>query len=113
MMMAVDLKNMTEKQLEKLAANVAKEMELRASKQKDAAIKAAQRAAKEHGYELTDLVGEAPKKRGRGKAAQKPKLPPKYRNPDDPSQTWSGRGRQPDWYKAAIQSGASPQSLEI
>ena len=111
--MAVDLKSMTTKQLEKLSANVAKEMESRASKQKDAAMKAAEKAAKEHGFELSDLVGETPAKRTRRKAAPKAKLPPKYKNPADPSQTWSGRGRQPDWYKAAIQSGASPQSLEI
>jgi DNA-binding protein H-NS len=26
---------------------------------------------------------------------------PKYRNPDDPSQTWTGRGRSPDWVVAA------------
>lgn len=111
--MAVDLKGMSPKQLEKLASDVAKEIEARASKQKDAAIKAAQKAAKTHGFELSELLGEAPAKRTRRKSAPKAKLPPKYKNPADPSQTWSGRGRQPDWYKAAIQSGASPQSLEI
>jgi DNA-binding protein H-NS len=32
-------------------------------------------------------------------------VPPKYRNPADPSQTWAGRGLQPRWLKAAIKSG--------
>lgn len=31
----------------------------------------------------------------------------KYRHPDDPSQQWSGRGRQPAWVKAWIASGKS------
>lgn len=31
----------------------------------------------------------------------------KYRNPEDPKQQWSGRGRQPAWVKAWIASGKS------
>lgn len=31
----------------------------------------------------------------------------KYRNPADPTQQWSGRGRQPAWVKAWIASGKS------
>jgi DNA-binding protein H-NS len=31
----------------------------------------------------------------------------KYRNPDDPTQQWSGRGRQPAWVKDWIESGKS------
>jgi DNA-binding protein H-NS len=33
------------------------------------------------------------------------KLPPRYRNPEDPSQTWAGRGLQPRWLKQALKSG--------
>ncbi|MDJ1007673.1 MAG: H-NS histone family protein [Paracoccaceae bacterium] len=111
--MAVDLKSMTPKQLEKLAADIAKELESRASKQLDAAIKAAAKAAKEHGFELSEIVGSAPKKRSGKKGSAKPKLPPRYKNPANGGQTWSGRGRQPEWYKDAIKAGKSPQSLEI
>lgn len=111
--MAVDLKGMTPKQLQKLAGDVAKEISARATKQKDAALKAASKAAKEHGFDLTELLGDAPKKRGRKKGPAKAKLPPKYKNPDNPAQTWSGRGRQPEWYKAAIKAGKPAKSLEI
>ena len=31
----------------------------------------------------------------------------KYRNPDDATQQWSGRGRQPAWVKAWVESGKS------
>jgi len=31
----------------------------------------------------------------------------KYRNPDDATQEWSGRGRQPGWVKTWIASGKS------
>ena len=35
------------------------------------------------------------------------KVAVKYRNPDDGTQQWSGRGRQPAWVKAWIASGKS------
>src|SRR4030081_987470 len=31
-----------------------------------------------------------------------PKVFPKYRNPGEPSQTWSGRGKKPRWLAAAL-----------
>ena len=34
-------------------------------------------------------------------------VPVKYRNPNDPAQQWSGRGRQPAWIKAWLASGKS------
>src|ERR1700675_1072658 len=34
-----------------------------------------------------------------------PTVFPKFRNPDNPSETWSGRGRQPRWLTAQIESG--------
>ena len=34
-----------------------------------------------------------------------PEVVPKYQNPNDPSETWSGRGKQPRWLVAELQSG--------
>ena len=34
-----------------------------------------------------------------------PRVLPKYRNPDQPSETWSGRGKQPRWLTAQLRSG--------
>jgi DNA-binding protein H-NS len=42
-----------------------------------------------------------------------PKVYPKYRNPVDPSETWSGRGKQPRWLVSALKSGKSIEDLEI
>jgi DNA-binding protein H-NS len=30
---------------------------------------------------------------------------PRYRNPNDPQQTWSGRGKRPNWLNKALESG--------
>jgi DNA-binding protein H-NS len=56
----------------------------------------------------------APESRKRSNGAKKPatrvrrpypKVLPKYRNPKDESQTWSGRGKQPRWLVAEIRRG--------
>ena len=36
---------------------------------------------------------------------------PRYRNPDDPSQTWNGRGRQPKWVAEALAGGKTLDDL--
>jgi ParB/RepB/Spo0J family partition protein len=37
----------------------------------------------------------------------------RYRNPNDPSQAWTGRGRQPRWISQWIESGKSLKDLEV
>lgn len=39
--------------------------------------------------------------------------PAKYANPKDPSQTWSGFGRQPDWVKDYLLAGGNKDDLLI
>ena len=34
-----------------------------------------------------------------------PRVIPKYQNPKEPSETWSGRGKQPRWLTAALKTG--------
>jgi DNA-binding protein H-NS len=42
-----------------------------------------------------------------------PKVHPKYRNPERPSETWSGRGRQPHLVGAQLRSGKKVDELLI
>ena len=34
-----------------------------------------------------------------------PKVLPKYQNPKNPAETWSGRGKQPRWVQAQLEAG--------
>jgi DNA-binding protein H-NS len=34
-----------------------------------------------------------------------PPVRPKYRNPNNPSETWSGRGKQPRWLRPQLRAG--------
>jgi DNA-binding protein H-NS len=42
-----------------------------------------------------------------------PRVYPKYRNPNEPFETWSGRGKQPRWLAAALKSGHKIEEFMI
>jgi DNA-binding protein H-NS len=52
---------------------------------------------------------------GRAKAARANRGPvaPKYRNPTNPSETWSGPGLKPRWMTAAMKSGEKPEDFLV
>jgi DNA-binding protein H-NS len=58
--------------------------------------------ARASGFSATELFGG---RRGKGG-----KVAVKYRNPKDPSQTWTGRGRRPNWMTEA---GGDPNRFLI
>jgi DNA-binding protein H-NS len=105
------LKGMSEKELLKLRADVNKALDRIAKDKRDDALKAAAAAAKKFGYDLGELVGKTAAKAKSKPATRKSKAPAKFKNPDDPSQTWSGRGRQPGWYKDAVKNGVPEAKL--
>lgn len=110
--MKVDLKGMTRKELEKLQKDVEKALTRVNKKELKVARDEAAKVLAKHGFSLADLEG-APKRAPRGTAKPKSKAAPKYANPADPKQTWTGKGRQPVWYKEGIAAGKTPESMEI
>ncbi|KIN71384.1 H-NS histone family protein [Sulfitobacter guttiformis] len=110
-----ELKAMSRKELEKLLADVKKALSAAQARDRRDALKAAERAAAEYGFSLNDLGEEKPAKAKNEKAPKKPvkKSKPKYVNPADGSQTWTGKGRQPNWFRAEVEKGTDPSTLEI
>lgn len=47
---------------------------------------------------LAQNIGDVQRKLKEKQGAANPPSVPKYVNPDNPSQTWSGRGRPPKWF---------------
>jgi DNA-binding protein H-NS len=64
--------------------------------------------AGEHGFSISELFGG-----GRGVGKQKSVSAPKYANPDDKSDTWTGRGRKPNWLVARLKKGAKLDDFKI
>ena len=42
-----------------------------------------------------------------------PPVVPKFANPDEPSQVWAGRGKQPQWVIEKLASGLALEDLRI
>ncbi len=68
--------------------------------------------------ELTAQIGKTPEELfgARAKAGARAALPAveaRYRNPDDPNLTWSGRGKRPQWLTDALESGKTLSDLAI
>lgn len=69
-----------------------------------------EKLARDAGVSLNELFGgttASPAKKPRAKVAAK------YQNPNDPSQQWTGRGRQPVWVAALLASGKRLEDLAI
>lgn len=119
-----DFDELTLSQLKQLHVRISKEIDKRASNTKADLLKRMRKLAEQEGVTLEDLLGvaavDAPAKakgaRRRREATlapdQKAPLPLKYRNPDNPAQGWSGRGRKPGWVVAWLANGGALSALE-
>lgn len=63
--------------------------------------------AQSKGFSLEELLGET-----KGKKVKTP-VTPKYADPANPDNTWSGRGRKPKWLAAALENGASVDDFAL
>nr|WP_207186965.1 H-NS histone family protein [Rhodovulum imhoffii] len=96
---------MNRQELVTLKTRVEKALASLEARRREEARKAAEEAAREYGFSLPELLDKS--KGGKGNAL------PKYRNPKDLNQTWTGRGRQPAWFKDAIRAGTEISDMEI
>ena len=129
--MTIDLTSLSPKELEKLISNASREKKRKLKRAPLAAVrKKLTKQAVAEGYSLYELfgVGSAPSAaapRGPRKAAKSAgksasrkttagrKVAPKYRNPDNAEQTWTGRGKQPLWFVAATAAGKTREDMQI
>jgi len=105
-----DISGLSVAELKSLSRKIDKAIETHAKRQKKAALQALEAKAKEMGFSLSELTGaeKAPAR----KKSTKPSAA-KYKNPTDASQTWTGKGRRPQWVVAALEKGKSLDDLAI
>ncbi len=66
------------------------------------------------GYSLAELFGGPGATRGVARKGRKlGKVAPKYRNPANADETWSGRGKQPRWLAAQVAQGRKVEEFLI
>ncbi|AZR25598.1 DNA-binding protein [Xanthomonas vasicola pv. arecae] len=122
--MSIDLSGLSAKQLAALIKNAKKQQTVVAKRAPIAKVRTQlTRAAKAQGYSIEELFGaSAIAGPGRPAGAAKPgpragrklgKVPPKYRNPANTQETWTGRGKQPRWLAELTAAGKKVEDFLI
>jgi DNA-binding protein H-NS len=62
---------------------------------------------------LGGYTGGARRGRPTGRGGPRGAVAPKYRNPENPSETWAGRGLRPRWLTAAMKGGKKLEDFAI
>ncbi len=102
----MDLNGLSLKELKDLQAQVAKAIATYEDRKKKEALAELEERARAMGFTLAELTGvQVARKRAPASA--------KYANPENPSETWSGRGRKPRWFEAAIQAGHPIEQMMV
>lgn len=105
--MAVDIKNLNHSQLTEL---IAKAQSRQGELQKEKVTRLRDKInamIKEEGLTFDDVFGQrAPKSKRAGTT-----VAAKYRNPADPEQAWSGRGKRPRWFNEALKAGTKEKDM--
>jgi DNA-binding protein H-NS len=70
------------------------------------------RSVQEQLGRLDRLVGTGARVKGAGRGPRGA-VAPKYRNPENPAETWAGRGLKPRWLAAALKSGKKIEDFSI
>ncbi|TMV78349.1 H-NS histone family protein [Thioclava sp. BHET1] len=106
--MTIDLSELSLKELKELNSQVSKAIATYEDRKKREALAELEDTAKRLGFSLQELTGATP-----AAARKRTVAPPKYANPENPDDTWTGRGRKPKWMEAALRAGKSPDELLI
>ena len=106
--MQFDLEELSLSELKKLHKDLQRAISTFDRRKKVKARAELEAKAKELGFNLNQLLDEV-------QTIKKNDFPePKYRNPANPDQTWSGRGRKPRWLTVALTSvGAKLEDFVI
>lgn len=123
--MSIDLNRLSPKELDALISQ-AKKRKTTLSKRKPIAVVRSKltQLAKAEGYTIAELFGAAsagkatasaakPKARKTTAGRKLGKVAPKYRNPANPKETWTGRGKQPRWLATETAKGRKLEDFLI
>lgn len=104
--MTIDINGLSLKELKDLQSQVAKAIASFEDRKKKEALAEIEEFARAKGFSLAELTGVTVTRKRSPAVA-------KYANPADSSDTWSGRGRKPRWFVAALASGKQPDDMAI
>lgn len=104
-----DLKGLTVGELGKLIGLAQAELVNKQEEEKERVRQQIEKLASDAGFSVDEVLGvrAVVKRRTRAKAQ------PKYENPLNKGDTWTGRGRKPKWVETALKGGKKLEDLLI
>ena len=100
-----DLNSMSKAELLAIRNDAERAMKSLEDRRRSEAKSILEAQAKELGFSIAELFD--------GKSKAKSAGAPKYRHPENPAMTWSGKGRQPAWFKEHIAAGGDAGALAL
>jgi DNA-binding protein H-NS len=100
-MVSIDISSLSVPELQELAKAIEIELERRESESKRAVLNQIKELAQSIGMTIDDVVGIGKRRHKRNA----PRSSSMYVNPENPQQTWSGRGRRPNWARDILDRG--------
>lgn len=110
-MAGFNVDKLTLKELVELEAKVQKAIAAARDRDRSELKKKMAELAQNHGFTVNELFGGG--RAGKAGAKGKSVGVARYANPDDKSDTWTGRGRKPNWLLERLKKGAKIADFEI
>lgn len=102
------LESMSLDELKELRKKLDRAISSYETKRRQKALSALEQAARDHGFKLSDLLSDRQAGKGASRAGATGSA---YVNPENPEQTWNGRGRRPRWVHDALEAGRTLDDL--
>jgi DNA-binding protein H-NS len=109
-MATTDLSNYTLGELKGLHFEIDNEIKARQQQEVRKAREQILAIARDSGLSVEDLLANTGAK---SKPGGRAKAPPRYQNPADNAQTWTGRGRKPKWIAEGLANGKTLEEFRI
>jgi DNA-binding protein H-NS len=102
----MDISTLSLNELRQLQDDITKQLKIREQAELSSARDQIFAIAKSAGFSIKDLFDT-------GTRAKTGTVAVQFRNPNDPTQQWTGRGRQPTWVKTWLADGQKMNALKI
>ena len=106
--MGIDLKNLSSHELAQVIENAQNALAEKQKSERRAVMAKIKELADSIGITVSFQEGQRTVSSRKGS-----KVAAKYRNPHNPSETWTGRGVRPRWLQAQLDSGRSIDDFKI
>jgi len=107
--MSVDISGLSSSELKELIKDANGQLDAKAEQEKASLRSEVESLVKARGFTMAELYGDRISKASKPKT----KLPPTHHDPQNPSNTWTGRGRKPRWLVKALEGGGSIDDFKI